>query len=93
MCVAAWVAYVWDDGDGERAAFLTAIAVIAGRRLAGGRLGLGGAAVGPPAVAVRLGPVPPVPVGVVGLWNLGNDRRYRDLVADNDRHRAERRGR
>jgi hypothetical protein len=29
MFVASWVAYFWGDGDGERAAFLTVVAVFA----------------------------------------------------------------
>ncbi len=35
MFVATWVAYVWGDGDGERAAFLTVVGVFAGPLLAG----------------------------------------------------------
>jgi hypothetical protein len=93
LCVASWVAYVWGDGDGERAAFLTVVGVFAGPLLAGAVLAWRGRQSG--LWLLRFGSVLCVPYPPVwwGLWNLGNDPEYLDLRADNDRRRGEQAGR
>jgi hypothetical protein len=90
MCAAAWADYVWGDGNGERAAFLTIVVVFAGPLLAGAVLAWRGRQSG--LWLLRFGSfmcLPYLPVWR-GLWNLGNDPEYLDLLADNDRRRRER---
>jgi hypothetical protein len=93
MSVAAWVDYAWGDGNGERAAFLSGVAVFAGPLLAGAVLAWRGRRSG--LWLLRFGSVMchPYPPVWWGLWNLGNDPEYLQLVADNDRRRGERVGR
>jgi hypothetical protein len=92
MALAAWGAYFWGDGDGERAAFLSVVGVFAGPLLAGAVLAWRGRRSG--LWLLRLGSVLCLPYPSVwwGLWNLGNDPQYIRLVADNGRRRAERAG-
>ena len=90
MFVAAWVAYVWGNGNAERAAFLTVVVVFAGPLLVGAVLAWRGRRSG--LWLLRLGSVLCLPYPPVwwGLSNLGNDSEYLDLLADNDRRRIAR---
>jgi hypothetical protein len=90
MCVAAWVAYFWGDGDGERAAFLTVVGVFAGPLLAGAVLAWAGRRSG--LWLLRFGSVLCLPYPSLwwGLWNLGRDPQYLELVAHNAHQRVER---
>ncbi len=92
MFVAAWVAYVWGDGNGERAAVLSVVVVFDGPLLAGAVPAWRGRRSG--LWRLRFGSVLCLPYPSVwwGLWNLGNDPRYLKLVADNARQRVKRLG-
>jgi len=79
--LAAWAAFFWGDGDGERAGFCTAVEMIAGPLLVGGIQ----------AVRVRPSCLPLLRVGSVlyvlfpplmlALWRLDRVPQYIDYAA------------
>jgi hypothetical protein len=81
MFVAAWVAFFWGDGDGERAVFLTVVEVFAGPLLVGAVMAASGRRWG--LRLLRFGSVLCLPFPPLwwSLWNLGHDPAYLDLVA------------
>lgn len=82
LFVASWVAFFWGDGDSERAAFCTAVAIfgvplfagsilVMRRRTAGLRL-------------LKFGSVLFVcePHGLFAIWGLAKDPDFKEFMAD-----------
>lgn len=81
LFVAAWVAYFFGDGDGERAGFCTAVELLAGPLLVGAVQALRGRRSG--RQLLRVGSLLFVlkPAILRALWRLDHDPQYIDYMA------------
>jgi hypothetical protein len=80
MCVASWWAYFFGDGDGERAAFCSAVGVFAAPLWAGSVLALRGDRRGRRLLRFGAAPLVLEPSLFMAIWTLADSPEYQRYV-------------